>query len=430
MELLKKIHRNNDQIDFKSIWNKGVFIFDSNVLLDLYRLPISAREDLFNVFQNDKFKDRIWIGFQVLLEFLNNRLEVISDQKNKFTQVKKLIESTISKYDESIKDLESELKNLKLAQRHSLIEPEKHINEDNINQGKNFLSEFITYLDELEKEQFDVNDDDVIKEKVLNIFNDKTGKPFEQEVLSNICSQGEERYKNKIPPGFMDAKKEGFYPYEEKKFIRKFGDLLLWKEIIEKCKTEKVEYAVLVTGDVKEDWWQKKRGMKLGARMELLNEIYSEATELDTFYMYDTSSFLKYAKQEIDVNIKESSITETKELIELSNRERIISRKQKLFTKARREQQKNELIEIQNKIDSFKNDLKSNYEYLNKLSNYRDKLYTDSESSDDIREYAHNLGYLESEHQEEKQELKKKLIELEEYKSKLMRDFIKGKRDK
>lgn len=427
MELLNKIHRNNNQIDFKSIWNKGIFIFDSNVLLDLYRLPVSAREDLFKVFQNEKFNDRIWIGFQVLLEFLNNRLEVISDQKNKFNQVKKLVETTISIYDESFKDLNKELKNLKLAQRHSLIEPEKHINEKNINHGKNFLIDFITYLDELEKEQFDVNDDDVIKEKVLKIFEGKSGKSFDQKTLENIFSQGEERYKNNVPPGYMDIKKEGFYPFEDKKFIRKYGDLLLWKEIIEKCKTEKIEYVVLVTGDVKEDWWQRKRGKKLGARVELLNEIYSEAPDLDTFYMYDTSSFLQYAKQEIDANIKDSSITEAKELIELSNRERINSRKQLLFDKARKEI---ELKEIQKKTTLLKNELRKNYEYLDKLTKYRDGLYDESESTDDIREYAHNLGYLEAEHQQEREELEKKIKELESYKENLINDFLKGNNDK
>lgn len=421
MELLKKIHRNNEQIDFKSIWNKGVFIFDSNVLLDLYRLPISAREDLFNVFQNKKFEDRIWIGFQVLLEFLNNRLEVISDQKNKFNQVKKLVGTTISQYEDSFDKLNSELKNLKLAQRHSLIEPEKYINKKNIKKGKNFLNEFISYLDELEKKQFDVNEDNLIKEKVLEIFNSKSGKSFDKETLTKIFKEGEERYNSKIPPGYMDSKKEGFYPYEDKKFERKFGDLLLWKEIIEKCKTEKIKYAVLVTGDVKEDWWQKKRGMKLGARIELLNEIYTEATDLDTFYMYDTSSFLQYAKQEIDNSIKDSSISETKELIELSNRERIISSKKRHFAKNKLER---ELNELQKEINSLKSNLDKNHNDLKKLKSYRDKLYSESKSTDDIRDYAHNLGYMEAEHEEEIAEIKRKLEKLTMYKSNLINEFL------
>ena len=416
MELLKKIHRNNEQIDFKSIWKKGVFIFDSNVLLDLYRLPVSAREDLFNVFQNEKFKDRIWIGFQVLLEFLNNRLEVISDQKNKFNQVKKLVKSSISEYEESNNTLKKELNNLKLAQRHSLIEPEKYIKDENFNNSKNFLNEFIEYLDKLEEKQFDVNEDDNIKEKVLDIFENNVGISFDQESLENIYKEGEERYKSEIPPGYMDRTKKGVYPYENKSFIRKYGDLLLWKEIIEKCKKEKIEYAVLVTGDIKEDWWQKKRGKKLGARMELLNEIYSQATDLDTFYMYDTSTFLQYAKQEIDENIKDSSITETKELIELSNIERLTSKKE--------EKIRLEIKDVQNKIELLKNEIRKNDEYQNKLSEYRTNLYVESNSTDDIREYVHNLGYAEAEHQEEREIFEKQLKELEEHRYNLLANFF------
>ncbi len=427
MELLKKIHRNNEQIDFKSIWKKGVFIFDSNVLLDLYRLPVSAREDLFNVFQNEKFKDRIWIGFQVLLEFLNNRLEVISDQKNKFNQVKKLVKSTITEYEESNSTLKKELNNLKLAQRHSLIEPEKYIKEENFDNSKNFLKEFIEYLDKLEEKQFDVNEDDIIKEKVLDIFEKNVGVSFDQESLENIYKEGEERYKNEVPPGYMDRTKKGFYPYENKSFVRKYGDLLLWKEIIEKCKKEKIEYAVLVTGDIKEDWWQKKRGKKLGARMELLNEIYSQATNLDTFYMYDTSSFLQYAKQEIDENIKDSSITETKELIELSSQERLKIKKEK--SKLRKEVAKRDFLEIQNKISSVKREIEKLKEYQNKVANNRTNIYLESDENDEIREYAHNLGYLEAEQDEELKRLNENLKQLEKYKSEFMLNYLKQQRN-
>jgi len=73
MDKLIRIHRDPEQLDFKKLWAEGIFVFDSNVLLDLYRLPVSARKDLIGIFESDKFKDRIWIGFQVILEFLNNR---------------------------------------------------------------------------------------------------------------------------------------------------------------------------------------------------------------------------------------------------------------------------------------------------------------------------------------------------------------------
>jgi hypothetical protein len=124
---LLKIHRNSEQLDFRSIWAEGLFVFDANVLLDLYRLPQSASKDLMKVLNNDAFKSRIWTGFQVVLEFLQNRLDAISDQKNKFYSVANLIESAISGHEEVTKNLFTELSKLKLKKRHSVINPDNYL---------------------------------------------------------------------------------------------------------------------------------------------------------------------------------------------------------------------------------------------------------------------------------------------------------------
>lgn len=47
-----------------------------------------------------------------------------------------------------------------------------------------------------------------------------------QEEIYQICEEGEKRYKadSQIPPGFKDAKnKDG---------VRKYSDLIIWKEIL------------------------------------------------------------------------------------------------------------------------------------------------------------------------------------------------------
>ncbi|MFT6908616.1 MAG: hypothetical protein ACJAS1_005319 [Oleiphilaceae bacterium] len=174
----------------------------------------------------------------------------------------------------------------------------------------------------MEKEQSDVNDIDKIKDVVFELFDGKIGESFDNKELKEITIDGIKRYDNNIPPGYKDKKKPGSYFFEDKEYVRKFGDLILWKEIIQKAKKDKLKYVVLVTGDVKEDWWFEKRGKKLGPRKELLNEIYSEAKDLECFHMYDTSNFLQYAKNELGLNIQESSIIETKDLIELSRMNR------------------------------------------------------------------------------------------------------------
>lgn len=323
IEKLIKLHRNSDQIDFEKIWSEGLFTFDSNVILDLYRLPKSARNDLMSVFENDQFNKRIWIGFQVALEFLNNRYDAISDQKNKFNTVRTLLEDSKEQYEELVTSLRSGLNNLKLKQRHSLINPDAFITPENVENGIKYINDFIEELERLEKEQSDVSDHDEIKDFVFKTFEGKIGKGFDKKELSSIYKEGEKRYEFQFPPGYKDKGKEGSYHFEDKEYIRKYGDLILWKEIIQKAKSENYKYIVLVTGDIKEDWWFEKRGKKLGPRKELINEIYTEATELDTFYMYDTSTFLQYARNELNLKIQDSSINEAKDLIDLSRQERI-----------------------------------------------------------------------------------------------------------
>ncbi|CAM3086025.1 hypothetical protein PAT01_32230 [Pseudoalteromonas atlantica] len=312
---LLKTHQDSEEIDFDVIWKEGTFVFDSNVLLDLYRLPESASADLIKVLNSKDFNPRVWIGFQVILEFLNNRHSTIGDQKGRFNEVKKLVGDSIMKFDEAIADLKTSLKKLKLNERHSVIEPDKFITDENITKSKTFLQEFINELNDLEIKHPDVHQKDKFKDVVLNIFEGKIGEAFTKDELNDIYETAEDRYQKKIPPGYLDFKKDGSYFVGELEFIRKYGDLLLWREIIKKAESDGIEHLVLVTGDVKEDWWLKKRGKNLNARLELLNEIYSSLPNLKSFYLYDTSSFLKNAKSQLNLDISEATIEQANELV-------------------------------------------------------------------------------------------------------------------
>ncbi|HHQ4655132.1 TPA: PIN-like domain-containing protein, partial [Aeromonas hydrophila] len=322
IEKLKKIHRDTDELDFHKMWNEGIFVFDSNVLLDLYRLPESARKDLISVLKSDQFNDRIWICFQVALEFLNNKYDAIGDQKNKFNSVRNLLSKAEEQYHETMNELTNELNKLKLKHRHSLINPDKFISKEKISNGISFITEFLKELQLLEGKQSDVNDTDSIKNVVFDIFKGKIGDGFDKAKLDAIYKDGEKRYNEEIPPGYKDKKKIGSYFFDGKEYIRRYGDLILWKEIIEKAKSENIKHIVLVTGDVKEDWWFEKRGKKLGPRKELLNEIYTDVPNVESFHMYDTSSFLQYAKNELNLAIQDSSINEAKQLIAMSRESR------------------------------------------------------------------------------------------------------------
>ena len=63
--------------------------------------------------------------------------------------------------------------------------------------------------------------------------------------LYRLCETGKKRYKKSTPPGFMDNDKDG---------IRKYGDFIWWNQIIQYAKKQK-KNVILVTDDMKRDWW-------------------------------------------------------------------------------------------------------------------------------------------------------------------------------
>src|SRR5436305_397843 len=78
------------------MWKEGIFVFDTSVLLNIYRYTPETREDFFKLME--KLKKRIWIPHQVALEYLEQRENVISQQKaiyDDIDEIKKFFQKTI-----------------------------------------------------------------------------------------------------------------------------------------------------------------------------------------------------------------------------------------------------------------------------------------------------------------------------------------------
>ena len=50
----------------QNLWNNCVFVFDTNVLLNLYRYTSTARDTLLNAFEF--LQNRVWLPHQVAYE--------------------------------------------------------------------------------------------------------------------------------------------------------------------------------------------------------------------------------------------------------------------------------------------------------------------------------------------------------------------------
>ena len=265
--------------EFSTLWKDGIFVLDANVLLNLYRYPEKAREDLLKALL--KISGRLWIPHQAALEYQRNRQTVMADQRSRFFDVRRILEA-------AQQDIDNELQQLQLKKRHS------NINPDNFTQklGK-LIGEFTSELDALEKAHTENVEKDELRERIENLLEGRLGQPpADQKSLDAFYKEGEERFVKFIPPGYLDRKKEkdkqgDDYAYGGLCYKRKYGDFIVWRQIIEHAKTQSLKNLVFVTDDDKDDWWwsiESQGRKKLGPRPELVDEIKREAG-VERFHM-------------------------------------------------------------------------------------------------------------------------------------------------
>lgn len=291
--------------DFQTLWNEGTIVLDANVLLDLYRLPSEAQSDYLKLLQ--KVKARLWLPHQVALEFQRNRISVYFEQKQRFMDIGKYLS-------DASEQLEDKIKRLNLDTRHPTIKPEALI--QSIGEAFSVVKKELQRLEELHAEE------DVDNEKLGNTINElfmgRFGAPYKKEEIQEIVKEGVERYRKQVPPGYMDIEKdkgkESWQTYGDGHFERKYGDLLLWNQIIDHAKEKKIKKLMFVTNDEKEDWWWKleyKGSKTIGPRPELIEEICRKA-KVELFYMYTSAKFLQYGKDYLNVVVKDESVEQVR----------------------------------------------------------------------------------------------------------------------
>lgn len=267
--------------EFGKIWKDGLIIFDTNVLLDLYRYSENTVKALIEVMES--LEDRIWIPFQVSKEYHKNLNSVISDQ--------------VRKYESSIKTLTDFKKQIDEKRSHPFL------SEELTGEIEVFCAKFDKELEDKKVivKQLIINNP--IKEKLADLLDDKIGVSFSNDDLEKIYIEGEKRYKEQIPPGFGDIKK----PVPDR-----YGDLIFWKEILKK--NEEIDKPILlITGDKKDDWYLKELGLTIGPRPELIEELKNR--KANSFYIYPTDKFLKYSKEYLQTEVDEATIKEVGEFI-------------------------------------------------------------------------------------------------------------------
>ncbi|ORM69111.1 PIN-like domain-containing protein [Pantoea rwandensis] len=103
----------------------------------------------------------------------------------------------------------------------------------------------------------------------------------------------------------------------------------MWKEIIEKSKSDDIKDVIFVCDDQKEDWYFELSGRKHGVLESLTTEICREAN-LKSFKLITQLTFLHEAKSYLNnINIRDSSLKEVEELSQVVRNEFIEVKKRK-----------------------------------------------------------------------------------------------------
>ncbi len=284
--------------DFEELWKNCLFVFDTNTLLNMYRYSRKTVDIYFDVLKKLKNQKQLWIPYQVWYEFYENRISVISENEKSYDKILEILENAKCEIKNNFKDHPF----LDIEEISNKIKTWLQKAENEVKKGKKMHPKWLEH-------------DDVL-ESINNMFDKNIGESYDEDRLMQIIKEGEKRYANNIPPWYKDKKKS-----EDKKY----WDLILWYQIIDKAKKIK-KPIVFISWDVKEDWWLQKDGKRIMPLPQLKKEMYEKANV--DFHIYTPERFLELS----DSKITKNTITEIRKIREIEER-KIMERRGKIQNK-------------------------------------------------------------------------------------------------
>ncbi len=292
-DLLPGFYKRTEE-ELSRLWHEGVFVFDTNMLLNTYRYTQKTKDRYFEILSLLKKRNQLWIPYQAAYEFHDRRIDVIQGQLDAYTDVANILQTTLQKLESSLEPYKS---------KHGFIDATELSKEitDTIKKAKTRINQ----SEAKDKSEFEsLKKHDRLLEILEELFQDNIGKPYDKNKLDEIYRQAQLRIELKIPPGWEDA---------SKKTYRMYGDIILWFQLLDFARSKK-QPIIFVTDDGKKDWWlsdakSQERDRPLPA---LVQEMFVETDVL--LHMYQGYKFLQEAERFFKLEKKPEIIEEAKEV--------------------------------------------------------------------------------------------------------------------
>lgn len=279
--------------EYDKIWENALIVFDTNILLDLYRYSEDSSSDFMSVMTS--YETRLWLPYQVAWEFQRNRMSIISSQIAAYNQLCTKLDTEITKALDNINNWKDSLYKV-----HPYIKLESV--EQTIQKSTGIVKK---KLQKLESEHPISIDNDHIFDKITSLYDNKVGGNYNEEQYNKLFIEAKKRYKEKTPPGYCDEDDK-----KDKIEQSLYGDFILWKQIMDKSESDKKDI-IFVSNDEKEDWRLKCHGKIIGARKELIKEFESKTGQ--KILIYNSKLFLEYAKKN-KIKVSQKTINEIRKV--------------------------------------------------------------------------------------------------------------------
>jgi hypothetical protein len=290
-----------------AFWKQAIFVFDSSALLNFYEYSASARSGIYtSIFP--LLQNRLWITSQTEYEFLQNRERVMRSPNVLYKKLQE--ENYPNRHFKSFLNQYTELRNKTLKDTRHPFMPVAFFKS--LDETLKRVQEEIDELEEImvaeSKRRLQEHEEQLKEDRLLEYFQMTKGFTFSEQM--ELAKEGEFRYRQMIPPGYKDNNND------DKRGLRKFGDLIIWKQMLLLAREVK-KPIILILDDLKEDWCYKDPHDKTridAPREELLKEMQDVGGV--PFWAYSLSQFIFKSQEILDARIEGEVIAEVKEVSE------------------------------------------------------------------------------------------------------------------
>lgn len=211
-------------------WRDALIVFDTSALSMIYKVGPATRLTVLELME--EVKDQLWMPYQVGVEYHRNRLTfrkaVGTDIKLRPDRMHKAMEKILLETDKAQEDYSD------LGLEADLL----------------IMADAFKRISETIKDRPKRDDREAIDKQIYDKLKDlysasNIGPEPSHKTRKKWIRLAQERIDAKLPPGWLDEEKPGDH---------KYGDYLLWFQMLEQAK-EHPSDIIFVTQDLKEDWW-------------------------------------------------------------------------------------------------------------------------------------------------------------------------------